>query len=185
MRRSLRRGNKKGITPIIAVILLLMMTVAAAGGAFFWFIRIQGEIQGGTESYSGSLAEKISSKIDVLVVDYSASNQIDIYVKNNGNTVVPVKKSSTSPTTTWILQNSQQRVVCSEYFGTSSSDDVYCSAGCNDDLEVSELQKIRLELKSNGDCDISSATTYPNGTMFSFVMDFSGQGGTGGQFIKD
>jgi len=184
-KQGYKRGNKKGITPVIAVILLLMMTVAAAGAAFFWFIRIQGELQGGTESFSGTLSEKMSSKVDIIVVDYSASNQIDMYLKNNGNVAIPVKKSSTSPTTTWILQDSRQNVICSEYFGTSSNDDTYCSSGCNDDLEVGELQRVRLALKSSGDCSISSATSYPNGTMFSFVIDFSGQAGSGSQFIKD
>ena len=161
-----------------------MMTVAAAGAGFFWFIRIQSELQGGTESYSGNLAEKVASKVDVVVADYSGSNQVDIYLQNNGNSAVPVKRGSSSPTTTFILQDSSQDVICSEYLGTSSSDDAYCSSGCNDDLGISELQKIRLALKSSGDCDISSATTYPNGTIFSFKLDFSGQSGTGGQFIK-
>lgn len=159
-----------------------MMTVAAAGAAFFWFIRIQGELQGGTESYTGGLGEKISSKIEVLVADYSDTNQVDIYFKNNGNVGVPVKKSATHPTTTWILQDSKQNVICSQYFGTSSSDDTHCTAGCNDDLEIGELQKVRLSL--SGDCSISSSTTYPNSTSFSFVVDFSGQAGTGGQFVK-
>ena len=54
-------NNKKGLTPVIAVVLLLMMTVAAAGAAFFWFVRIQSEMQGGTESYSEQLSEKIAS----------------------------------------------------------------------------------------------------------------------------
>lgn len=180
-----RRERKKGITPIIAVILLLMMTVAAAGAAFFWFIRIQGELQGGAESFSGTLSERISSKVEMIVADYSDTNQVDIFLKNNGNSIVTIEKGSSNPTTTWILQDSEQKVVCSEFFGTSSSDDVFCQSGCDDELEVGELQKVRLALSNSGDCDISSNTDYPIGTVFSFIIDFGGQSGTGGQFVKE
>lgn len=185
MERKLKHfssGNRRGITPVIAVILLLMMTVAVAGAAFFWFIRVQGELQGGTESFSGSLSERISSKVDVMVADYSDINQVDIYVKNNGDVAIPIKRGSTNPTTTWILQDASQQVICSEYLGSSSSDDTYCTSGCGNDLELGELQKIRLSL--SGDCSISSDTNYPEGSLFSFTLDFGGVAGTGGQFIK-
>ena len=43
--------NKKGVTPIIAIILLMMMTVAAAGAAFFWIVRVQSTLTGGTEQH--------------------------------------------------------------------------------------------------------------------------------------
>jgi len=173
--------NKKGLTPIIAVVLLLMMTVAAAGAAFFWFIRIQSELQGGSESYSGELAEKMASKVEVLAVDYSGSNEVSLYLQNKGNTEISVSRSATFPTTTWILASADGQVICQDDWSTLGSD-TYCSTGCTSSMSISEVRTVVLDL--TGDCSIQSSTTYPNGTVFNFIIDFSGEAGTGGRFIK-
>ncbi len=181
-RRLPMRKNKKGLTPIIAVILLLMMTVAAAGAAFFWFIRIQSELQGGTESYQGKLSENMASKVDVLVADYTATDQVTIYLQNKGNTEVPLRREENNPTTTWILSDSNGQVICADDWGGSGTD-TYCSTGCTSSLERGEIRKVVLTL--DGDCDdISSETIYPNETAFNFIIDFSGQAATGGRFVK-
>ena len=75
--------NKKGLTPIIAVILLMMMTVAAAGAGFFWFVRIQGELQSGGENYATDLGETINSNLYVVNSEYS-SGDINLIVRNTG-----------------------------------------------------------------------------------------------------
>jgi len=177
------KKNKKGISPIIAVILLLMMTVAAAGAAFFWFVRIQSEMQGGTESYSEQLSEKISAKVGMITADYEGGNNsngsLALYLQNLGNMNVPIVKSDTSPTTTWILQDSEQKVICNSDWNGAPAD---CDSGCTSDLAVGETQKVNLELTTT--CDISNETNYPNDTVFYFKIDFSGVTATGGQFTK-
>ena len=176
-----RKKNKKGITPIIAIVLLLMMTVATAGAAFFWFIRIQGELQGGTESYTGELSEKMSAKVDVLVTYYDGN--VNIYLQNNGNIEVPISKSGTNPTTTWILQDPNQNVVCSSYWGDATKTE--CVSGCTGTgttLEIGEIQKVELDI--DGDCNIASNATYTAGSKFYFIIDFSGEVATGGEFVK-
>jgi len=179
--------RKKGLTPVIAVILLLMMTVAAAGAAFFWFIRIQSELQGGSEVYTEDLSEKISAKILVIHVDYleldstteygNATGNLSLYLQNVGSRGISVTSATTNPTTTWILMDSEQDVICATNWGI---EDTNCTAGCNNDLEVKETQKVVLTL-SNDSCDISG---YANNSLFYFKLDFSGIVGTGGTFEK-
>jgi len=170
--------NKKGLTPIIAVILLLMMTVAAAGAAFFWFTRIQSELQGGTESYEEQLSEKVSAKVGVFDIDYNdATGNLSIYLQNQGNTPVPVSSSSSYPTTSWILQDSSLDTICHTTW--ASGTDAACVAGCGNNIDVHEIQRVILDL--SGDCAIS---TYANDTAFYYKVDFSGVTSTGGQFLK-
>ncbi len=190
MSRSNLKKSKKGLTPIIAVILLLMMTVAAAGAAFFWFIRVQGELQGGSEQYSQELSEKVSSNVDTILAQYNqytgyASGvkthfgNITFLVRNTGSAKVPLTNSSSPPTTTWILQDSDQNIICSEDWANSPS---ICQSGCGADLGVSGIATIILN--TSGACDIGNTTTYPNNSLFYFKIDFSGQTATGGSFRK-
>jgi flagellin-like protein len=165
--------NKKGITPVIAVILLMMMTVAAAGAAFFWFVRIQGELQSGGENYAAELSETINSNLDVRVVDY-VSGDLEIYLRNIGGIDIPVNTGSDSPTTSLILQKGDGTVICQTYLGSAAAD---CTTGCGNDIEVGETQELNIDLAS--DC---SLTSYSSGELISFSLDFSGQVGTGGEF---
>ena len=166
--------NKKGITPVIAIVLLLMMTVAASGAAFFWFIRLQSEAQGGTEAYQQQLTERVSAKVDVVTTKYVGST-LNIYLINHGNTAVPIDSSTNTPTTSWILYDSESDVVCSADWEGAPSD---CASGCNNALEIGEIQQVALTL--SGDCALNS---YDNNTLMSFTIDFSGITGTGGKFL--
>ena len=179
--RSIKQ--KKGLTPVIAVILLLMMTVAAAGAAFFWFIRVQGELQGGEEQYAQTLAERVSAKMEVVAAEYrtgAAFKNITFIVKNTGNVPITVNNATTAPKATWILQDSDQKIICNEDWADAPS---MCTIGCaSTEIGVAATQQISLEL--SGACDISSETTYPNDTAFYFKLDFSGVTATGGSFKK-
>lgn len=168
MRR--KRMNKRGITPVIAVILLMMMTVAAAGAAFFWFVRIQGELQSGGENYAAELSETINSNVYIQVADY-VSGDLEVYVKNMGGIDIPVNTGAYSPTTSFILQEGDGTVICQTYLGSASAD---CTSGCNSDIQVGETQKIVIDLAS--DC---SLTSFTEDTSISFTLDFSGQAATG------
>jgi len=173
--RKIGKQNKKGITPIIAVILLMMMTVAAAGAAFFWFVRIQSELQGGSDSHANQLSETINSKVNVLVSDLQGSS-LNLYLKNVGGTDIPVKTGSTSPTTTFLMQESSGKVICQTHLDSSHA---ACTSGCGNSINVGETQLLAMTLAS--DCSLSS---YANTTKFAYTLDFSGTASTGGEFEK-
>ncbi len=83
--------NKKGITPVIAVILLLMMTVAAAGAAFYWLVKIQGQMQGGTEQYEERSFERMASTVAIIAVNYNLITKV-----YSSSTVTPKRVSTGS-----------------------------------------------------------------------------------------
>ncbi len=173
--------SKKGITPIIAIILLLMMTVAVAGAAFFWLSRIQNQLQGGVESYQGTILTQVSSRVDVVDSDYvnaSNSENLTIFLQNTGNTEIPLSKSTTFPTTTWILRDSNQVAICSATWGSSNSECVQ-NCGTTYKLSVGEIKPIVLDLGE--DCSIA---TLPSGQVYSFTIDFSGKTTSSGSFVK-
>jgi len=167
--------RKKGITPIIAVILLMMMTVAAAGAAFFWFVRMQSELQGGSESHSSNLAETINTRAEVIAVNLESST-LKIFIQNQGGTDIPVETGSSFPTTTFTLQESGGKIVCSTYLDSSHAS---CSTGCGNAIEIGETQEISMSLSS--DCGLSS---YTNNTAFVFKLDFSGHSSANGGVDK-
>ena len=180
--------SRKAITPIIAIILLLMMTVAAAGAAFFWLTRIQGQLQGGTESYQGRIFEGMASDIIVVDADYSTSSEnITIYFHNTGNRRIPFNKesiSSSALTTTWILRDADSTVVCATDWSGSPTTQATCSSGCGTSnsvyIEVGQIKAVTLTTAGTA-CDISSQGS---GKEFNFIVDFSGKTTSGGSFIS-
>jgi flagellin-like protein len=168
--------SQKGITPIIAIILLLMMTVAVAGAAFFWLSRIQNQLQGGVESFQGTMMTQIASKVDVLDADYIDTGNLTIFFQNNGNTKIPVTKKSNFPTTTWILKDENQVAICSSNWDNTTY--AKCTEGCGDDvqMDVGEFHKVILTLGDK--CDIAGG-----GKVYSFTVDFSGKTTSSGSFV--
>lgn len=172
--------SKKGITPIIAVILLLMMTVAGAGAAFFWFVRIQSEMQGGTESYSEQLTEKISARVDISEMDWDSTyNELTIIVRNNGNMPISLLNS----TTTMVLKDHNNNILCNARLnGTVDSTVETNCAACSGTLSIKATKQLVLNMSnSSGPCYISP-TTYANGTLMTIRIDFNGITATGGTF---
>jgi flagellin-like protein len=178
------RKNKKGLTPVIAVILLLMMTVAAAGAAFFWFVRIQSEMQGGTESYSEDLTKTISSRISVATIDYDANGgNLTMVLQNIGSKPVSIA----GDTTTFILRDYDQNIVCNVLLNETSTGDtenIECPA-CTGNLAVKSTKTLKLDLSAaTNPCDIDSNTTYPDDTVFYYKLSLGTTTGTGGSFSK-
>ena len=176
--------SRKGLTPVIAIILLLMMTVAAAGAAFFWFVRIQSEMQGGTESYSEQLSETIASRADVSEVDVTSDESLKIIVRNIGNANIPLANTEK---VTWMLKDSNQNIVCNHQLNASASTETtetYCEpSGCASDIPVRSSRQIILNISdSSHECFMGG---YANNTLFYFKLDFAGVTATGGQFVKD
>lgn len=177
-------NGQKGITPIIAIILLLMMTVAVAGAAFFWLSRIQNQLQGGVESYQGTIFTSMASAVNVVDADYDATHvNLTIFFQNTGNTKIPVSDGSDYPTTTWILKDFNQVARCSTNWNASS--DAECQVGCDHDppeyIDVGEIHKIVLRLED--DCSIDVADD--GGKVFYFTVDFSGKTTSSGSFIVE
>ncbi len=175
------KKSKRGLSPVIAVILLLMMTVAAAGAAFYWLSRIQGQMQGGVESYEGRIFENMASNIDVLDADYSTSTEnITMFLQNTGNRKIPLLKSTTYPTTTWALKDQNQVVVCStDWSGQSNAAECAIGCGATAEIDIGQIKKLVVNT-AGSDCDIS---THGEGKAFTFTIDFSGEASTSGSFI--
>ncbi len=181
----LMRKNKKGISPIIAIILLLMMTVAVAGAAFFWLSRIQNQLQGGVESFQGTIFTQVSSAVDVISANCEGSStdpcqNLTVILQNTGNTEIPLKDTGEFPTTTWILRDENQAARCSTNWNASVPN-VGCikNCGATNVLEVGQITDIKLNLTDSA-CEI---VTGDKGKVFSFTADFSGKTTGSGSFV--
>ncbi len=172
-------SGQKGITPIIAIILLLMMTVAVAGAAFFWLSRIQNQLQGGVESFQGTLMTQIASKVDVVDADYNNNTNLTIFFQNTGNTKIPVTMDNTFPTTTWILKDENQVAVCSSNWYNLTY--APCVDGCSPttQMDVGEIHRVILDLGSGCNIPLPGSA----GHVYSFTVDFSGKTTSSGSFV--
>lgn len=172
--------NKKGITPIIAIILLLLMTVAAASASFFWLVRIQGELQGGTSQFQEQTFERIASSVQWQDSDYNDTQEVlTMSLLNTGTTNIPVDNSSTAPKAQWTLLDSEQDVKCSTDW-SGSAPNVFCTEGCGTQMEQSELRLIRLNL-SGSDCDLTGES---EDSLWFAKISFNGKATTAGTFEK-
>ena len=179
----------KGITPIVAMILLLMMTVAAAGTSFYWLIRIQGELQGGTQQFQGQTFERMTSNVNWQDATFNATNHTNQYLEivllNTGTTKIPINTDSTSPKSQWTLLDSEQDIICTTDFSNTSTD-VLCTTGCTIDLAIKELRSITLNWSdSSSPCDLSDSTTYPDDTLIYAKINFNGKATASGTFRVD
>jgi len=189
-----RVKSKKGITPIIAIILLMMMTVAAAGAAFFWVLRLQSSFTGSSEQFGDSLNEYLNSQLLVDLAEYSTDpgngstpgnesngGNLTLVISNVGAQPVALDSGASAPTTTLLLKDKDQKLICS----TESVNAAPAAAlsGFGSDLGVSAKKTLVLNLTSA--CDIAVDSTYANGSLFYFDIDFSGQASTGGTFKKN
>ena len=82
----MRRLNKKGVSPIIAVLLLIVIAVAAALLTYLWVLGYVGSAQ--RSGQPTQLEEKI--KIDGVKVETGATITIYVYVRNIGSVTVNV-----------------------------------------------------------------------------------------------
>jgi flagellin-like protein len=176
--------SKKGLTPVVAMILLLMMTVAAAGASFYWLVRIQSELQGGTQQFQDSTFESMTSSVIWQTSSYNRTSEIlQIVALNTGTTKIPISDSGTSPKTVWTLTNSDGDILCnSDWSGLDSdsdgTNDTKCLSGCGSDLVLKDSRIIKLNL-TNSECDISSQR---NGSTVAVDITLSGVTPLKGQF---
>ena len=183
-----RVKSKKGITPIIAIILLMMMTVAAAGAAFFWVLRLQSSFTGSSEQFGDSLNEYLNSQLLVDLAEYTSETanntnpggNLTLVISNVGAQPVALDSGASSPTTTILIKDKDQKLICStENINAAPAAAV---SGFGTDLGVSAKKTLVLNLTST--CELGNLATYPDNTLFYFDIDFSGQASTGGTFKK-
>jgi len=174
--------SKKGLTPIISVILLLMMAVSTAAGMFYWLSRVQGQQQGSIESFQSGLFEDLASAVDVVDADYNDTSQLlDMFFQNTGNTQITIDNASAAPTTEWILFDANQKAICStNWLGASNAPSCVRGCGTASLIEIGQLKRVTLNLGSS-DCAIRNQA---NGTVLSFIVNFSGKTTTSGSFVK-
>lgn len=181
---------RKGLTPVIAMILLLMMTVAAAGASFYWLIRLQGELQGGTQQFQEQTFERMTSHVEWQSSTHNGtddSNQtLKITFLNTGTTKIPINSDSTSPKSQWSLLDSEQDIICTTDFSDMGTD-VLCVDGCTSDLALKELRTIELNWNTTSDCDLNvgSNTTYPEDSLIYAKINFNGKTTASGTFRID
>lgn len=184
----------KGLTPVIAMILLLMMTVAAAGASFYWLIRIQGELQGGTQQFQEQTFERMTSNVNWQDATHYGSVQenqtLNITLLNTGTTKIPINTDSTSPKTQWTLLDSEQDIICTTDFSNKTSD-VLCTTGCASDLAIKELRLLTIFWNgtAGSPCDLNvpnnANTTYPDDTLIYAKLNFNGKATASGTFRVD
>jgi flagellin-like protein len=174
--------NTKGMTPIVAIILLLMMTVAAAGTSFYWLIKIQSEMQGGTEQYQENVFERLASTVNWLDADYNSTEEnLTIYIQNVGTTDIPLDNSTTDPTTTWILKDSEQVTVCeSKLDGVGTNPNCFSGCGASTNIGASSSAALLIELDGT-ECDING---YAEDSLMRVTIFFSGKATTSGTFER-
>ena len=170
----------KGLTPVIAMILLLMMTVAAAGASFYWLLRIQGELQGGTQQFQEQTFEQMTSVVgwqSATFHNVSGENELILTIANRGTTKIPIDNESSSGVQ-WLLLDNEQSHVCTSNWNNTN---VKCNSGCigDGDLLVNELRTINLTLK--GACNLTAQGIAEDQLMFATIY-FGGKATASGQF---
>ncbi len=172
--------NRKSLSPIIAVILILMMTIAGAAAAFFWFVRMQSELQGGTETYSDELSEKISSRIEITEAEGKTTYNLTqedawnanatLYLQNRGTKTISINDSKI----TAILRQ-DGNTVCS---GVANVNPIKCISGCTGTIKENELIQIIMEF--------NATTCNANEGRYKLTLDFNGETSTAKEFdIKE
>jgi flagellin-like protein len=176
--------SKKGLTPVVAMILLLMMTVAAAGASFYWLVRIQSELQGGTQQFQTTTFEAMTSSVIWQTSSYNRTSEIlKISILNTGTRKIPVTATSISPRTTWTLTNGDGDILCnSDWSGLDSdsdgTNDTRCNSGCGTDLLLKDSRIIELNL-TDSECDISGQS---NDSLIAADINLGGVVPLKGQF---
>lgn len=147
--------NKKGVTPIIAIILLMMMTVAAAGAAFFWIVRVQSTLTGGTEQH-----------IDTVFGNIGATAEFrDMAVTTNGlNLTFNLRNTGTVPftvdhnETTMTLKKLDGTIICTENWDSTSIAAEDSGIANGTEIAINSITSVDLHLLTGGTCDLIEAT---------------------------
>ena len=163
-----------------------MMTVAAAASSFYWLVKIQGQMQGGAEQYEEKSFERMASKVNWIDAKFNGTGtnpkdgNLTIYIQNVGTTEIPLDAGSEDPTTSIILKDKNQDVVCSEKLSGSSTGEPKCTSGCTGNLQPNEIAKLIIKLNTTK-CNVGP---YADDSLFYVTLYFSGKATVAGTFEK-
>lgn len=110
------RLSKKSATLIVTTILLVSILLFIAGGFYYWYMKIQREGAGAVGSYQESLLKDVITEIEVrdgFTTYNSSSKTLTFYIRNTGGRKIPISKSTQTPTTRWMLYDSEKKPICS------------------------------------------------------------------------
>jgi len=176
----LRKMNKKGVTPIIAIILLMMMTVAAAGAAFFWIVRVQSTLTGGAEQHVDTVFSNIGSAVEFLDVAVTSNGtNLTFNLRNTGSIPITTDFNDTVLT----LKYPNGTVICAENWDSASIDATGSDVTNGSDINVGTITYVDLWLKSAGDCDLPDGVL-ASGETVQYSNYFGGDAVAGGSFEK-
>ncbi|MDP6584349.1 MAG: hypothetical protein QF535_06810, partial [Anaerolineales bacterium] len=151
--------------------------------SFYWLVRVQSELQGGTQQFQEQTFERMTSNVAWQDASFNRSNKgghiLTVALLNTGTTKVPITNSSQNPKVQWSLLDSEQDLICAEDW--SGGTKVSCVSGCGTDLAVKELRLVKINLSTSTDCNI---TTKANDTLLFAKISFSGKTTTAGTFRK-
>ena len=172
--------NKRGVTPIIAVILLMMMTVAAAGAAFFWIVRVQATLTGGTEQHIDTVLTNIGSSAEFRDVGVTADGVNLTFNLRNTGSVPFVLDYNTSILT---LKEVDGTIICTNSWDEDTNITVVTAPANGSTIEVNSLHEIKLALTDAKDCVLSDAVLGAGETV-QYSNYFGGDVVVGGSFEK-
>jgi len=170
--------NKRGVTPIIAVILLMMMTVAAAGAAFFWIVRVQSTLTGGTEQHVDTVLTNIGSSAEFRDMSVTANGlNLTFNLRNTGSVPFTVDYNDTVLT----LKKLDGTIICTEDWDSASINATNSGIANNTAIVVNSITSVDLSLITGQACDLSA---YVSGESIQYSNYFGSDVVAGGSFTK-
>jgi len=172
--------NKRGVTPIIAIILLMMMTVAAAGAAFFWIVRVQATLTGGTEQHVDTVLTNVGSSAEFRDVAVSSDGVTLTFNLRNTGSVPFVLDYNTSILT---LKEVDGTIICTNSWDEDTNITVASAPLNGSTIEVNSLHEIALTLTAAKDCVLATGVL-EIGETAQYSNYFGGDVVVGGSFEK-
>jgi len=172
--------NKRGVTPIIAVILLMMMTVAAAGAAFFWIVRVQSSLTGGTEQHVDTVLSNIGSSAEFRDVAVNTDGTaLTFNLRNTGSIPFDVNFNDTVLT----LKYLNGTIICTTDWDNSPTGITAVSPfTTGDTVEVNSITSVTLTLGTS--CDLPDLIL-KSGESVQYSNYFGSSAVAGGAFSKN
>ena len=172
--------NKKGVTPIIAIILLMMMTVAAAGAAFFWIVRVQSTLTGGTEQHIDTVFGNIGATAEFRNVAVTANGlNLTFTLRNTGSVPFTVSHDDTTLT----LAKLDGTIICTEDWDSTSINATGSGIADGAEIAVNSITSVDLQLHTAGTCDLPTGVL-ETGEAIQYTNYFGADTVVSGSFTK-
>lgn len=149
-------GNKRGLTPVVAIILMVVVAVAAALAFYSWFKAFQSQTTATVSSASSATLASAGSIFQIVDVKYVDATQVNVSVYNAGSATITISQmnvedmSATTPAwmactlsgTTTVATTATTVIPCDDLTGGTPSgvatgDTVYIEARTADGVTAS------------------------------------------------